>query len=369
MSVYGFRAPSAIVAVATTPGANRLLDIDTASGTVDALDTPYTSIASLRANGQNAAFIAASATESAAVVLYTLRSGEVSVLRRASQVMVPEDFISMPRPIEFPTKNGKTAFAFYYPPANPEYEAPPGELPPLIVRSHGGPTGAVSNSLNLSYQYWTSRGFALVDVNYGGSTGYGREYRERLKGQWGVVDIDDCVAAAEYLAEQGLADPRRLAISGGSAGGYTTLGALAFRDAFAAGASHFGVADLETFIRDTHKFESHYLESLVGPYPERSDLFHDRSPIHFADQISCPVILFQGLEDRVVPPSQAEVMVEALRRRGVPVAYLPFAGEGHGFRQAGNIRRTLEAELFFLGRIFGFTPADDVQPVPIENLA
>jgi dipeptidyl aminopeptidase/acylaminoacyl peptidase len=223
--------------------------------------------------------------------------------------------------------------------------------------------------LNLSYQYWTSRGFALVDVNYGGSTGYGREYRERLKGQWGVVDIDDCVAAAEYLAEQGLADPRRLAISGGSAGGYTTLGALAFRDAFAAGASHFGVADLETFIRDTHKFESHYLESLVGPYPERSDLFHDRSPIHFADQISCPVILFQGLEDRVVPPSQAEVMVEALRRRGVPVAYLPFAGEGHGFRQAGNIRRTLEAELFFLGRIFGFTPADDVQPVPIENLA
>jgi dipeptidyl aminopeptidase/acylaminoacyl peptidase len=222
-----------------------------------------------------------------------------------------------------------------------------GERPPLLVKSHGGPTSAASSALSLAVQYWTSRGFALLDVNYGGSTGYGREYRERLKGQWGVVDVDDCVNGARYLADQGLVDRERMAISGGSAGGFTTLAALAFHDVFRAGASYYGVSDLEALARDTHKFESRYLDSLIGPYPERQDLYRERSPLHAADRLSVPVIFFQGAEDRVVPPSQTEPMVEALRARGIPVGYFLFDGEQHGFRRAENIRRALDAELYF----------------------
>ena len=217
-------------------------------------------------------------------------------------------------------------------------------------------------------QFWTSRGFAVVDVNYGGSTGYGREYRERLKGQWGIVDIDDCVNAAKYLVDTGQVDGERLAIRGGSAGGYTTINALTFRDLFKAGASYYGISDLRVFVGDTHKFESRYLDSLIGPYPEREDLYHNRSAINFLDQIDAPMILFQGLEDRVVPPNQAELIVEALRRRGRPVAYISFEGEQHGFRQAKNIKRSLEAELYFYSKIFGFKPYDEIEPVEIENL-
>src|SRR5207247_1183743 len=239
---------------------------------------------------------------------------------------------------------------------------------PLLVLSHGGPTGATSATFSLRTQFWTSRGIAVLDVNYGGSTGYGRAYRERLNGQWGVVDVDDCVNGARYLAERGEVDPGRLAIRGGSAGGYTTLCAVTFRDLFRAGASYFGVGDLEAMARDTHKFESRYLDSLVGPYPERRDLYVERSPIHHTDRLSCPVIFFQGLEDKVVPPNQAEAMVEALRAKGVPVAYVPFEGEQHGFRKAENIKRSLDAELYFYSRVFGFELADEVEPVPIENL-
>jgi dipeptidyl aminopeptidase/acylaminoacyl peptidase len=262
-----------------------------------------------------------------------------------------------------------TAHAFSYPPTNPDFRAPPGEKPPLIVFTHGGPTSATQGMLSLSCQFWTSRGFAVVDVNYGGSTGYGRPYRQRLNGQWGVVDLDDCVNAARYLVEQGLADPRRLAIRGGSAGGYTTLCALTFRDIFTAGASLFGVSDIEALAKETHKFESRYEHSLIGPYPEARELYRQRSPIHYADQLNTPVIFFQGLDDKVVPPNQAEVMVEALRTKGVPVAYLAFEGEGHGFRRGENIQRTLEAELYFYARVWGFPLADEIKPVAIENLS
>jgi dipeptidyl aminopeptidase/acylaminoacyl peptidase len=235
--------------------------------------------------------------------------------------------------------------------------------------SHGGPTSATSPALDLEIQYWTSRGIAVLDVNYGGSTGYGREYRRRLDGAWGVVDVEDCANGAIYLAGRGLVDGDRLMITGGSAGGYTTLCALAFTDTFAAGGSHFGVSDLEELAKETHKFESRYLDRLIGPYPERADLYRERSPIHHAQKLSCPVIFFQGLEDEVVPKEQAETMFAALREKGLPVAYIPFEGEQHGFRRAENIRRALDGELYFYSRVFGFELADPVEPVPIENAA
>jgi len=237
------------------------------------------------------------------------------------------------------------------------------------VVSHGGPTAAASARLDLKAQYWTSRGFAVVDVNYGGSSGHGRAYRDRLKGNWGIVDTVDCISAARFLAGRGDADPARLAIRGGSAGGYTTLNALTRHDVFAAGASYFGLADLEMFVGGgTHKFEERYLIQLVGPYPERVDLYRERSPIHRVDDIRCPVIMLQGLEDAIVPPAQAEVIVEALRRNRLPYAYLAFEGEQHGFRRAENMVRSLEAELSFYGQVLSFVPADDIEPLQVENL-
>ncbi|MBO0798736.1 MAG: S9 family peptidase, partial [Blastocatellia bacterium] len=273
-----------------------------------------------------------------------------------------------PQSIEYPTANGLTAYAFYYGPANRDFQAPAGELPPLLVMSHGGPTSAASPTLRLGIQYWTSRGFAVLDVNYGGSTGYGRAYRERLKGNWGVMDVDDCINGAKFLAELGRVDRNRLAITGGSAGGYTTLCALTFRDVFKAGASYYGVSDLAALEVDTHKFESRYTHSLVAPYPERADLYRQRSPINFTDQLKVPVIFFQGLEDKIVPPNQAEMMVEALRAKKLPVAYLTFAGEQHGFRQAANIKRALDGEFYFYARVFGIEPGEKIEPVEIANL-
>jgi dipeptidyl aminopeptidase/acylaminoacyl peptidase len=282
--------------------------------------------------------------------------------------LAPE-LVSEAEAIEFPTSGGLTAHGFFYAPHNPDFVAPRGELPPLLVFSHGGPTSSAATSLNPSIQFWTSRGFAVVDVDYGGSTGYGRAYRNRLRGQWGVVDTQDCIHAARYLAERGLVDGRRLAIRGGSAGGYTTLCALTFHDVFAAGASYYGVADAEALARDTHKFESRYLDLLIGPYPAARELYRERSPIHHVDRLSCPLLVLQGLEDAVVPPAQAELMVEALAKRGLPHAYLPFPGEQHGFRQAPNIRRALEAELLFYAYVFRFTPADadELEPLAIRN--
>jgi dipeptidyl aminopeptidase/acylaminoacyl peptidase len=276
--------------------------------------------------------------------------------------------VSNARAIEFPTERGLTAHGYFYPPKNPDSAAPVNEKPPLLVMSHGGPTSSSSGSLKYSIQYWTSRGIAVLDVNYGGSSGYGRAYRQRLTGQWGIVDVDDCVNGARYLAERGEVDGDRLAIRGGSAGGYTTLCALTFRGVFKAGASHYGISDLEALAKDTHKFESRYLDRLIGPYPERRDLYVERSPIHFTDRLNCAMIIFQGLEDKVVPPNQAEKMVEAVRAKKLPVAYLTFDGEQHGFRKAENIKRVLEAELYFYSKVFGFELADPIDPVNIDNL-
>ena len=313
--------------------------------------------------------IAATHTEGWQVATLDPSSGAADVVRRGRPVPIDPAYISRPEPIVFPTEGGLTAHANYYPPANPDFVAPEGELPPLLVNVHGGPTSSHDAKLDLDIQYWTSRGIAVVDVNYGGSTGYGRAYRERLHGEWGVVDTVDSINAARYLIARGDADPARVGVRGGSAGGYTTLNALTRYDFFSAGASLFGLADLETFATGgTHKFESQYLESLVGPYPERRDVYRERSPIHHVDDISCPVILLQGLDDAIVPPDQADIIVEALQRKGLPYAYLAFEGEQHGFRKAENIIRAEEAELYFYGRVWGFTPADEIEPVAIENL-
>jgi dipeptidyl aminopeptidase/acylaminoacyl peptidase len=294
---------------------------------------------------------------------------QLQIIKSASDISISGAWISKAEAIAFDTENGGTAYAFYYPPTSAEFEAPAGELPPLLVKSHGGPTAAASSGFSLSVQYWTSRGYAVVDVNYGGSTGFGRAYRNKLRGSWGIVDVQDCENAAKFLARTGRADPDRLTITGGSAGGYTTLCALTFGKTFKAGASHYGIGELESLTGDTHKFESRYMDSLIGPYPASKDVYFARSPIHFTDKLSCPVIFFQGLEDKVVPPNQAQMMVAALRKKGLPVAYIAYEGEQHGFRKAENIKRTLEAEFYFYARVFGFTPADHIEPVPIENLS
>jgi dipeptidyl aminopeptidase/acylaminoacyl peptidase len=367
-SNYAFESEQSIICSYTKNAVWHIARLDTQTGSLEVIGTPYTQVSYLKASNGYAVFIGGSPRERSSVVKLDLETCEIEVLKRSSEVHVDPGYISKPRPIEFPTENNQTAHAIYYEPTNRDFAGPTRVLPPLLVFSHGGPTGSTSAALSLGIQFWTSRGFAVVDVNYGGSTGYGREYRQRLYGQWGVMDVDDCVNAARYLVDTRKVDGEKLAIRGGSAGGYTAINALTFRDVFKAGASYYGISDLEVFVKDTHKFESRYLDSLIGAYPERKDLYHDRSAINFLDQIQAPMILFQGLDDKIVPPNQAELIVEALKKKGRPVAYLPFEGEQHGFRQAKNIKRSLEAELYFYGRIFGFKPADPIEPVPIENL-
>jgi dipeptidyl aminopeptidase/acylaminoacyl peptidase len=311
--------------------------------------------------------LAASPTTPSAVVRLDLDDAQVQVLRRSREVPVAVDAISAPEAVAFPTGAGETAHALFYPPRHPQMAGPPDDRPPLIVISHGGPTSQTTSAFNLAIQYWTSRGFAVADVDYRGSSGYGTVYRRRLNGAWGLVDVEDCAAVVRWLADQGRVDGGRAVIRGGSAGGFTTLAALAFTDTFAAGASHYGVADLELLARDTHKFESRYLDGLVGPWPEAAEEYRRRSPIHHVEQISCPLILFQGLEDAVVPPAQSELMFDALRRRGIPVAYLPFGGEQHGFRQATTIVAVAEAELAFYGRVLGFAPHGGASALEIAN--
>jgi dipeptidyl aminopeptidase/acylaminoacyl peptidase len=369
LSTYGFISATEILAMYHQDAVWRLARIDLNTKASVDIKTPYTWFSSLRTTESRAVCLAASPTEATCLVELDLRSNAFRTLRRTSDVQVPERVISPAEPVTFPTEGGKKAHAFLYRPRHADYAAPDGELPPLVVFSHGGPTSATRGILTLPIQYWTSRGFAVLDVNYGGSTGYGREYMSRLKERWGVVDVDDCVNGAQYLVEQGLVDGERMAIRGGSAGGYTTLAALTFRDVFSCGASYFGVSDIALLAQDTHKFESRYMDWLVGPYPEAEAIYRERSPLHGVGELDCPVIFFQGLEDKVVLPNQAELMVEALRERGIPVAYVPFEGEQHGFRKAENIKRSLDGELYFYGRIFGFDPADDIEPVPIDNLA
>ena len=368
MSAYAFASNETIVCSHVDQGVSTFATIDTSTGRLTPIDCPYTDIQFLRAANGQAVFRGGSPTDVGAIVKFDLGTRQFETLRKSNDLEVYPRYFSVPRAIEFPTEGGLTAHGFFYPPQNPDYRAPDNEKPPLIVKSHGGPTSAASTALSLSIQYWTSRGFAVLDVNYGGSTGYGRQYRERLNRKWGIVDVDDCVNGARYLAERGEVDGNRLIITGGSAGGYTTLGALTFRKVFKAGASHFGISDLESMARDTHKYESQYLTGLLGPYPARKEIYYDRSPINFPERLSCPVIFFQGLEDKVVPPDQAEKMVDAIRAKGIPVSYVAFAGEQHGFRQAKNIKRALDGELYFYSRVFRFELAEPVEPVEIENL-
>jgi dipeptidyl aminopeptidase/acylaminoacyl peptidase len=365
-STYGF-CGDRILCSYNQGGLSHLVILDPHDGSWAEMDCPYTDVRQLCTNGLRAVAIGAAADLDSQIVEIDLLNQHYSSLQSVP-LTVDYRYLSRPQTIAFPTQNGEIAYGFYYPPCNPDYEAPEGELPPLLVKSHGGPTAATSSQLSLRVQYWTSRGFGYLDVNYRGSSGYGRKYQEKLAGQWGILDVQDCIDGANYLADRGLVDRQRMAISGGSAGGYTTLCALTFHNVFKAGASYYGIGDLEALAKDTHKFESRYLDKLVAPYPQEAQVYKDRSPINFPERLSCPTIFFQGLEDQVVPPNQSLMMVEALRRRGVPVAYVPFADEQHGFRQPANVKRALEGEFYFYSRIFGFKPAENLSPVAIDNI-
>jgi dipeptidyl aminopeptidase/acylaminoacyl peptidase len=353
MSTYALLGNGSVVCAFTRDGAWQIGRIATPGAALETLPTPFTLVGDVQADGGGVVLTAAGPTADVAVVRLDLAAGRIEVLREPAPTPLAPAWVSRPEPIAFPSAGGTLAHALFYRPRNAEAGGPAHERPPLLVRCHGGPTAAATPSFDPVVQYWTTRGFAFADVNYGGSTGYGRRYRERLDGGWGEVDVDDCVAAARHLAARGDVDPERLAVRGSSAGGFTVLAALAFRDVFRAGAAYYGVSDLETLVRDTHKFESHYLDRLVGPYPAAAETYRARSPLHHAERITAPVIFFQGLEDRVVPPDQTERMVSALRQRGVPVEYHAFPGEQHGFRQSETIRRCLEAELAFYLRAFG----------------
>lgn len=358
---------TALATTFTEHGFARLGRLDLGGG-LEPVELPVVELGDPSGEGGEVALIAAAADRPPALLLVELATGTSRAVATAGKVGLDPAWIARPQPIRFATEGGREAHAFYYAPTNPDCRAPAGELPPLIVRSHGGPTGAARTGLSLAVQFWTSRGFALVDVNYAGSSGFGRAYRMALEGGWGVADVEDCIAAARYLVAHGLADPQRLAIRGGSAAGFTTLCALTFHDLFKAGASYYGIGDLEALARDTHKFESRYLDRLVGPWPAAAATYRARSPLHHVDRLSCPVIFFQGLDDAAVPPNQAEAMVEALRRKRLPVAYLAFPGEGHGFRKAETMIAALEAEHTFFCRVLGIVPADGLGPLVIENL-
>ena len=351
-STYAFAGSDRIVCSYSQGGLGHLAVLDLTSGALTPLPIPFTDIDSVRAVGDQVVFLAGASNHPVSIVMLDLRSGRHEVLKKATDLLdraEPRiaDYLTKVESVEFPTTGGRTAFGLFYPPSNPDYAPVAEEKPPLLVMCHGGPTSAASSTLKLGVQYWTSRGIAVLDVNYGGSTGFGRSYRDRLHLSWGVVDVDDCVNGARFLAEHGRIDGKRCVIRGGSAGGYTTLAALTFRDFFQGGASYFGVSDAAALARDTHKFESRYIDWLIGPYPQEEARYRERSPLFHAERLSKPVIFFQGDEDVIVPPSQAEAMVEALRRKGNPVGYFLFAGEQHGFRKAGNIQRCLDAELYF----------------------
>ncbi|MCB1883345.1 MAG: S9 family peptidase [Geminicoccaceae bacterium] len=368
MRWYAPLGSDSVVAAFAEGGLWRLARLSRRTGAAEVIDVGAVEVSEVVAGEPGVLLLAGFADRPAEALLLDPATWEGRTLRAAGQLPVGPEWISRGRPIAFPSKGGRTAYALYYPPTSPDPRAGRDGLPPLIVRSHGGPTSAASPALRLAWQFWTSRGFALVDVDYAGSTGYGRAYRETLNGAWGVADVEDCCAAARHLVEEGLADPERLVIAGNSAGGYTTLAALTFADTFKAGASHYGIGDLEALARDTHKFESRYLDTLVGPWPEAKEVYEARSPIRHVDRLDCPVVFFQGGQDKVVPPAQAEAMVAALDAKGLPVAYVAFLDEGHGFRQAANRVRALDAEYAFYARVFGIESVDSLAEIEIRNL-
>ena len=368
LSTYGFLSRDRIACAYNQKGIWYLASVDLKSKRLSSIRSRFTEVMHLRTSDDCAVFQSGSPTSALMMVKFNTRTSEETVIKRSGDTPIDPAYISRPESIEFKTTNDMMSYGFYYSPKNKDYDLPQNKLPPLIVVTHGGPTSCSYTSLDMKIQFWTSRGFAVLDVNYGGSTGFGRPFRERLKKNWGITDVDDCTNGAVYLVNKGLVDADRVIIRGSSAGGYTTLCALTFRDFFKAGASYYGIGDLEALARDTHKFESHYLDTLVGPYPEAREIYHERSPLYHTEGLFAPVIFFQGLEDKVVPPDQSGKMVDSLHRKGIPVAYLTFEGEQHGFRRAENIKRALEAELYFYSRIFGFELSDNVEHVKIENL-
>jgi dipeptidyl aminopeptidase/acylaminoacyl peptidase len=368
MSTYDFRSADEIVCCYCQHGEWYLGLLCTGTGELKRVDTPYSDLSGIQSNTDRVILLGGSPTQAVEVVEYGFAGKACNTLKRSSKTAITATDLSVAESITFSTSEGGRAHGFFYAPANSGFAGPLGKKPPLIVISHGGPTAATNSTLNYKIQYWTSRGFAVLDINYRGSTGYGRDYRRALNGHWGIYDVADCEYGVRYLAERGDIDAERTIIRGSSAGGYTTLCALTFGTAFRAGASLYGIGDLETLVRDTHKFEARYLDRLVGPYPQEKPLYRSRSPINALDKLHCPVIFLQGLEDKVVPPSQAQAMVDALDKKGIAVAYITFEGEQHGFRQAQTIRRALEAELYFYSKIFGFEPAEPITPIEIRNL-
>jgi dipeptidyl aminopeptidase/acylaminoacyl peptidase len=369
MSTWDFTADGRVVCAWNADGEWKLGRLDVAMTPINEYDLPFTSISDVHVQqlANKVLFLGSSPTDLGGLARLDVETGEWEYLRKASAQDIDPAYISVPEPVSWQSEGGATAYGFYYPPKNADYVAPADELPPLIVESHGGPTSQSSSSLSLKRQFWTSRGFAILDVNYGGSTGYGREYRNRLQGNWGIVDVNDCVTGAEYLADQGLVDPSRLAIRGGSAGGFTTLAALTNHQLFAVGISSYGIGDLEAMARDTHKFESRYLDGLVGPYPAAKKTYIERSPINHVDRLESAMLLLQGADDKVVPPNQATAMAKAVREKGLPVAHIEYEGEGHGFRQAETVHHATLAELAFYSRIYRFKPADAVPDIHIDN--
>ena len=366
---YGFLSEDRIICAYNTNGKWNLAELDVNTSKLEGIQTAFTEFNRSGLESKNGMTVLGAGSSIKPFSIYLYLDKKVTELKSAIRPKVDETYFSLPESITFPTSEDLNSHGFFYPPHNPDYDQEElNQLPPLLVLSHGGPTGATSTTLDLSIQFWTSRGFGVLDVNYRGSTGYGTTYRKRLNGKWGIVDIDDCVNGALYLAKRGDIDKEKMSIRGGSAGGYTTLAALTFKNVFSAGASYYGVSDLEALAKDTHKFESRYMDSMVGPYPENKAVYRERSPIFHSDKLSCPVILFQGLEDKIVLPNQAEMMVASLKDKKIPVAYLPFEGEQHGFRISKNIQRTLEAELYFYSKVFGFKAAGKIKPVQIDGL-
>ncbi len=351
-----------LVAVQTTAGNDRLLTIRV-DGTIETLPSPFVAVSGLAATSKGDLVCVAQTAVDLPAVAVLSSAGRLATFRAPTSLGIDGGWFSRAEAIEFPSAGGRRSHAFFYRPTGLDVSGSADELPPLIVMGHGGPTAHTSPAFNLKVQFWTSRGFAVVDVNYGGSTGFGRHYRRLLERAWGIVDVEDCVAAAEFLAASGRVDRERMAIRGGSAGGFTVLAALTGSRVFSAGTSLYGVADLEALATDTHKFESRYLDSLIGPYPDAKPIYEERSPIHHVDKLSCPLLVLQGMEDEIVPPNQAEAIVAALAANGIPHAAIYFEGEQHGFRRAENIVRSLEAELWFYGRVFGFDPADRIEPI------
>ena len=366
--LYDFLPDGRIAALCNDSGTEGLVLIAPETGRIERVAPDLVGTGSLAVMGTSIFLVAGYADRPGGLFAFDANSGSLTLLRESRASALPPEYVSIGTALSFPTGDGETAHGFYYPPRNPNFRGPAGAAPPLIMTVHGGPTAHATAALNLAIQFWTTRGFAVFDLNYRGSTGFGRAYRHSLYPHWGSKDVEDAVSAARFLADSGRADRDKLLIRGGSAGGFTVLAAHAFHAVFAAGANHFGVSDMEALATDTHKFESRYLDQLVGPYPAMKEKYRALSPIHRPEGFKRPLIVFQGLDDKIVPPSQSEAIVQALKERGVPVAYLAFAGEQHGFRDARNIVRVLEAELYFYGKVLGFTPADAIEPVEIANL-